>query len=165
MSSNASTNSSGQTPAQELKDRLAEQLPAWGIPHLLGVKHLATMLHAARQRVNDSHNLQMQTLAKTTGNDLPKHVADGSSTDEMGDIIVKGDETRTETHNHYYNQPTGSAAGAAMKKAFPWLLATVLAGGAGAAIPLAWQWWNKQPAAPSVTLPDYSLDLKVSDKP
>ncbi len=101
----------------------------------------------------------------------------GEGNEEMpGDINIKGDETRYETHNHYH-QPTPQAPAAiptqvvnavtetAKRKLWPVILAAALSGGAGAAIPLVWQWWNKQPAAPSATLPDYSLDLKVSDKP
>lgn len=163
MSSDASTNA-GQTPRQEAWDRALEQLPAWGIPHLVGIEHLRSMLSAARGRVRDSHRMQMQTLAKTTGNDIGDAAADIPGADDMGGITVAGDTTINITPQPAVNQPA-SVTAAVKSRVWPIVLAAVLSGGIGAAAPIAYWWLHKTQPTNPVALPDYQLRLEVKDQP
>lgn len=163
MSSDASTNA-GQTPRQEAWDRALEQLPAWGIPHLVGIEHLRSMLSAARGRVRDSHRMQMQTLAKTTGNDIGDAAADIPGADDMGGITVAGDTTINITPQPAANQPAAVAT-AVKSRVWPIVLAAAMSGGIGAAAPLLYWWLNKPTPQPAAKLPDYQLRLEVKDQP
>jgi len=83
-----------------------------------------------------------------------------------GDISVKRDEI----HHHYpaAQQTTAAATNPVMqaeKKLWPVMLAACLSGGAGAAIPLAYQWFHKPSAGQQTTPPDYQLRLEVKDSP
>lgn len=84
MSTDESTNASGQTLAQEALHRLEEQIPALGLPRLIAVDHLQGILGDARNRTKDSHRVQMQSLGLK-----PEELAKG---DDMG-ISVAGDTT------------------------------------------------------------------------
>lgn len=84
-----------------------------------------------------------------------------------GDISVKRDEI----HHHY---PTAQPAAVpvvanpvmqAEKKLWPVMLAACLSGGAGAAIPLVYQWLHKPAVGQQTTPPDYQLRLEVKDQP
>lgn len=85
MSNDGSTSAS-QTPQQELLDRLVEQSPSLGMPRLVGIDHLQSMLADARNRVKDSHRVQMKALGEK-----PEELAKG---DDMG-INVAGDTNIT----------------------------------------------------------------------
>ena len=128
MSTNGSTNTSGQTPQQEVLERVAENFPTWQFHRMLGLVHLSKMMAAARSRVNDSHKLQIRKLAETLGYDDDETVPEEQ---DEGMFSVAGDTT----HNHYHKA-----------RGLGTLAATILgSGGVGAAAMLAWQLWHKAP--------------------
>lgn len=156
--SSAESQSTSQTPRREVLDRMAEQLPAWGIPHLLGVQHLANMLSAARGRVNDSHKMQIQSLAQTTGCKISDAASNIGEAEDVAGINVQGDTTNHVTIMGTAPQPPASLA----KKAMPYLLAAALGGGAAWAIPFLKGWQTSRPQPQST---DYQLRLEVKDTP
>lgn len=154
MTSNEESPKSGETPLQQVQDRIAEVAPAWGVSHLLGIENVRSMLADARQRTRDSHKAQMKALGVDTPN----------QPDDMGGINVQGDTT-----NHIsITAPTqGSAFTKVASKLIP--LALTLALGSGAGIAGSWllSHWNKPSAPPQqqIVLPDYQLNLEVKDQP
>lgn len=156
MISNEESPKSGETPLQQVQDRIAEVAPAWGVSHLLGIENVRSMLADARQRTRDSHQAQMKVLGVETPNQEP----------DMGGITVQGDTTNT----YHITSPTqvqGSPITRVASKLIPLALTLVLGSGAG----LAGSWlrshWNKPsaPSQPQIVLPDYKLNLEVKDSP
>ena len=145
MSTKGSTNAMGQSPKEEILDRVAENFPTWQIPRLIGIDHLNKMLAACRARVNDSHKLQMAKLQEVSGHDVELEKIG----DEMSDIRVAGDTT------NYINQSSGIT-----EKLMPLLLT--------AGITAAGMWYALGPKAEQpATKPDanWQLGLKVTDQP
>lgn len=132
--------------AQEVADRLLDQSPAWGLPRIFSGLHLQSMLHDCRQRLHDSHKLQMKTLG-----------GEASEFDEMGSTIIARDVT--------VNQPTpAKKIGSALLAAAS--VATGLATGAGGLAVL--QWWLNRPETPAVQTVDpseWQLGIEVKNEP
>jgi len=138
MSTDGSTNTSGQTPQQEVLERAAENFPTWQFPRMVGLVHLASSMAAARSRVNDSHKLQMKKLAETLGYDAEESKLPEDQDDGM--FSVAGDTTI-----NVLADPAKKSSGLGTLGT---IAATVLgSGGIGAAAVLAWQLWNREPAA------------------
>ena len=108
--------------------------------------------------------MQMQTLAKTTGNDIGDAAADIPGADEMGGITVAGDTTINITPQPTPS-PTQAVVAAAKSRVWPIVLAAAMSGGIGAAAPLLYWWLNKPTPQPAAKLPDYQLRLEVKDQP
>lgn len=164
-----------ETPQQEVVERIAESSPAWGLPFYLGLENARHALAAARRRVNDSHRAQTHALGQTIGmTDLEPSTEE----EEMGGISVAGDttinvtlpDTKPKTDSIPLAQSATTAAqsipASIGSKLLPLALATVLGGGAGAAIPLALSVFNKPPVVTQPQAnPDYQLGLQVKDTP
>lgn len=149
--------------AEEIAGRVADQSPLWPIAHAAGLQHLREIwADSAIKRRMDRH-----AQAKALG----VEEALAGNQEMPGDISVKRDEI----HHHYPAAsqqpvaaaivPASSVVAKAERKLWPIMLAACLSGGAGAAIPLAYQWWNKPAPTPQVSLPDYQLRLEVKDQP
>jgi hypothetical protein len=119
--SNAASENASQTPRQEVLDRLAEQSPSLGLPRLLGIEHLQRMLADARNRVTDSHRVQMKALGEK-----PEELA---KSDDMG-ISVAGDTTINIVQP---GEQKESAVAGLMKKALPLVAAAAIGGGVASA--------------------------------
>lgn len=145
MSKAGSTNTSAQSPREEILERVAENFPTWQIGRLIGLDHLNKSLGSARARVNDSHKIQMAKLQEVSGHEMELE----NIGDEMSEIRVAGDTT------NYINQ-----GGGALEKVFPLLLSSLI--GAGAV------WYLlRDPEPTPIVRPDvnWQLGLEVKDEP
>lgn len=119
--------SDSQTPLEETAERLAESSPARTIPFLIGLENMRGMMAHWRQRNMDDHEMNKQLLSNAAGTEF-----ESAEPEEMGDINVSGDSTKTENHYHYPEPKpaeAGKEAPSAVRKLLP--LALALATGAG----------------------------------
>ena len=124
MSTDGSTNTSGQTPKQEVLERAVENFPTLQFPRMVALVHLAKSMAAGRARVKDSHTLQQRKLAETLGYDPPEDETVPEEHDE-GMFSVSGDTTI----NLPQEQPATNSSGGG--RGLPdWLLPGLLGAGA-----------------------------------
>ncbi len=90
-----------QTPAEELLDRATEHAAARTVPFLIGLDHMRRMFALKDQKDRDDHVIQKRALGA-------EDVA--TEPEDMGDIMVSGDSTKTENHYHYSNPPASQPA-------------------------------------------------------
>lgn len=112
------------------------------------MQHLWNSFGDYRKRVNQSWLRQEAVLDQTQGLEMKPETVD-----DMGDIIIKGDESHEHTHHHGKQCSAGS-------ELLKYLLALLL--GAG----VAWYFLN-QPTPTITERPDvdWTLDLEVRDEP
>lgn len=154
--STAESTKDSQTPMQEALDRAAESFPAHLMPRLVGVEHLRNMLGAARKRVNDSHQMQMKTLAQTMGHEIAEQEAAAATEgDEMGGINVRGDTHINITSPAETAKPVAS-------KALGWgtklLVGAALCGGGAGIGYIVRDLLKPQPAAQQPAAPNTDTD-------
>lgn len=173
--SSAESKSVGQPHRLEALERLVEQAPVLGLPRLITVEHLRSMLASARGRVNDSHRLQMESLSNIAGSKAGE-VKESQPTedDEMGGISVAGDTTINITTTNA--EPKAAEAGIVRKAVGGGLRRMVVPLLLGAGLPAAgaagmafYQWYTQRPAvvAPVVLGKDWDVKpgISVSDQP
>lgn len=137
--------------------------------HAAGLLNLRSIWEDSRIKRKMDRAVQAKALGVTEA------LASEGNEEMPGDISIKGDETRYETHNHYHQPATSSppttnpivsaVTETAKRRLWPIIMASALSGGAVASIPLVYQWFYKPTPSQAVSIPNYSLDLKVTDQP
>lgn len=142
-----------RTPMEEVGERLAEAAPAKSIPFLIGLEHYRSMMSDYRNRTRDDHKLNTKLLTEQAGLDM-----EPAEPEEMGDIMVSGDSTKTENHYHYSSPPAaGKEAPSIARKLLPVALAAATGFGG------MWLWQNLQCTWPGVPDTAYEVRFYNSD--
>lgn len=147
---------SNQTMYEELGDRFAEGAPARQIPFLLGVENLRYMWRDWRIRNRDDHALSMKALGAESTKTMTSAEAE-----DMGDITVAGDTTKTEVHHHYPVEAPPAAAAATQPTKDAGLLSKVLPLAAAAGLGAGGLWLaNNWPPFEWPTPPDAAYEIR-----
>lgn len=130
----SSEESETASPKRTIFNKLADQIPALGMPHLVAVQNMKATLDAANARTRDSHKIQQEQYKAALEDRAPDFTnIDASEEDMAGDIMVAGDTTTT-NHNYYTaatQQPAEAGNGASSLARTLLPLALALGTGAG----------------------------------
>lgn len=126
-----------RTPEQEVAKRTAEAGGGLAAAaKAVGLRDHARMLDRYDQRLRRGEELSYRAMGMT-GRQLDESSGAGQGGDDVGDIVVTGDQTYNITQPPQQSQPSGQPGWSSV---LPWALAAALGGG------MASQWLRPAPS-------------------